>query len=121
MSRYEIAELERELRTLDEPAEALGSGIELTDESDRVELVKHIPEFQEYQRQLKNLIPIRNSVIKRYFDKFKMQKNKREDILSAAEASENFIKGMLGREYVHFTDAIPEIKEFILELEKKEI
>jgi len=28
---------------------------------------------------------------------------------------------MLGREYVHFTDAIPEIKVFLQELEKKEI
>jgi|LakMenEpi03Aug12_release.lakeMendotaPanAssembly.Ray.scaffolds.fasta_scaffold521821_2 hypothetical protein len=45
MSRYEIAELERELRDLDEPPEALGSGVELTDEQDRIELVKHIPEF----------------------------------------------------------------------------
>ena len=120
MLRYEIAELERELRSLDEPAEVLGTGVELTDEADRIELVKHIPEFQEYQRQLKNLIPIRNSVIKRYFDKFKMQKRRREEILAAAEESESFIKGMLGREYVHFTDAIPEIKQFVLELEKKE-
>jgi|LauGreDrversion4_2_1035121.scaffolds.fasta_scaffold481660_1 hypothetical protein len=42
-----------------------------------------------------------------------MQKRKREEILAAAEESESFIKGMLGREYVHFTDAVPEIKEFL--------
>jgi len=28
---------------------------------------------------------------------------------------------MLGREYVHFKDAIPEIKVFLSELEKKEV
>ena len=27
---------------------------------------------------------------------------------------------MMGKEYVHFTEGIPEIKQFLLELEKKE-
>jgi len=66
------------------------------------------------------LIPMRHSTIKRYFDKFKMQKKKREEILQAAEESEPFIKNIMGKEYVHFTDAIPEIKEFLIEHEKKE-
>jgi glycerol-3-phosphate O-acyltransferase len=59
-------------------------------------------------------------VIKRYFDKFKMQKKSREEILAAAEDSEDFVKRMMGKEYVHFTEAIPEIKQFLIELEKKE-
>ena len=66
------------------------------------------------------MIPIRLGVIKRYFDKFKMQKKSREEILAAAEDSEDFIKRMMGKEYVHFTEAIPEIKQFLVELEKKE-
>jgi len=49
-----------------------------------------------------------------------MQKKSREEILAAAEASEDFIKTMMGKEYVHFTEGIPEIKQFLLELEKKE-
>lgn len=49
-------------------------------------------------------------MIKRYFDKFKMQKKSREEILAAAEDSEDFIRKMMGKEYVHFTEAIPEIK-----------
>ena len=49
-----------------------------------------------------------------------MQKKSREDILAAAEDSEDFVKRMMGKEYVHFTEAIPEIKQFLIELEKKE-
>ena len=40
--------------------------------------------------------------------------------MAAAEDSEDFIKRMMGKEYVHFAEAIPEIKQFLLELEKKE-
>jgi hypothetical protein len=48
MSRYEIAELERELRMLDEPEEFTGGAGEQNDQddgSDRTESVKHLPEF----------------------------------------------------------------------------
>jgi hypothetical protein len=66
------------------------------------------------------LIPMRHNVIKRYFEKYKMQKKKREDILKSVEESELFIKTLMGSEYVHFSEAIPEIKEFLMEHEKKE-
>ncbi len=48
-----------------------------------------------------------------------MQKRKRDEILQAAEASEDFVWTMMGKEYVHYLDAIPEIKEFMTEHEKK--
>ena len=65
------------------------------------------------------MIPIRLGTIKRYFDKFKMQKKSREEILAAAEDSEDFIKRMMGKEYFHFTEVIPEIKQFLLLLYKQ--
>jgi len=43
-----------------------------------------------------------------------MQKKSREEILAAAEDSEDFIKRMMGKEYVHFAEAIPEIKQFLI-------
>ena len=108
MSRYEIAELERELRELDEPDEfAAEGGDGLEDEEERLAAIKDDPEFIEYQRQLRNLIPIRHAAIKRYFDKYKMAKQAREDLLAAAEQSEGFVRSMMGKEYVHFTEAIP--------------
>jgi glycerol-3-phosphate O-acyltransferase len=52
--------------------------------------------------------------------KYRYQKKKREDILEMAEDAEELTKQVLGDEYVHFKDAIPEIKEFLVEIERKE-
>lgn len=69
---------------------------------------------------MKILQPIRMGLIKRYFDKYKMQKSKREEILAAAEESESVVRDILGEEYRHFTVLLPEIREFLDEHEKKE-
>ena len=60
-------------------------------------------------------------MIKRFFLKYKYKKTEREEILWCAEQSEEFSRRWLGDEYVHFVDAIPEIKEFLTELEQKEV
>ena len=41
--------------------------------------------------------------------------------LAAAEATEPFLKGALGPDYQHFTEAIPEIGEFLAELQAKQL
>ena len=84
------------------------------------EWVKEKPEFLEYKKQLEYLIPLRHACIKRFFLKNKYNKAFREDILAEAEESEEFIAKFMGDEYVHFIDAIPEIKEFLGELKAKE-
>lgn len=84
------------------------------------EWVKEKPEFLEYKKQLEYLIPLRHACIKRFFLKNKYHKAWREDILAEAEESEEFIAKFMGDEYVHFIDAIPEIKEFLEELKAKE-
>lgn len=66
--------------------------------------VKDDPDFIEYVNQLKALIPVRNGVIRRYFEKYKYQKKKREGILAAALESEEFIAKLLGDEYVPLLD-----------------
>ena len=85
MSRLEIADLERELRELDDPIE------------DKVprEVAEAHPEFIAYRKQLEALVPIRIGIIKRYWEKNKMQKRKRDEILAAAEESEAFMKEIL--------------------------
>jgi len=50
-----------------------------------------MPEYLEYKKQIELLIPIRLGVIKRYWEKNKMNKRKREDILKSAEESEAFL------------------------------
>jgi len=81
MSRLEIAELERELRELDDPV----------DDNEPKDVVRLMPEYLEYKKQIELLIPIRLGVIKRYWEKNKMNKRKREDILKSAEESEAFL------------------------------
>lgn len=69
---------------------------------------------------MRQMQPVRLGIIKRYWDKYKYQKKKRESILAALQESEEYTKKVLKDEYVHFMDAIPEIKEFLAELEAKE-
>lgn len=66
-----------------------------------------------YKRQMENFLPVRNGVIKRYFDKYKYQRKKREELIGQLEESDQFVKRMMGTDYVHFMDQIPEIKEFL--------
>jgi len=54
--------------------------------------------------------PIRWGVIKKFFNKFKYNKEKRDLVLSLVEESEESIKEVMLDEYVHFLDAIPEIR-----------
>ena len=82
--------------------------------------VKESPEYAEYRKQLEYLIPLRLACIKRFFLKNKYHKAYREEILADAEESEEFIARFMGDDYVHFVDAIPEIKEFLEELKAKE-
>lgn len=56
---------------------------------------------------------MRHGIIKKYFLRFKWQKKKRDLVLELAEDAEEFTKEVLGDEYVHFKEAIPEIKDFL--------
>jgi ribosome-binding factor A len=67
------------------------------------------------------IVPIRLGIIKRYFDKYKYQKKKRDEIIAALEESEEQIREVLGdKEYVHYSEAIPEIGQFLNEVREKE-
>jgi len=78
MSRYEIADLEKELRAITSPEQYAADQeqerlkIDATgDILDPLAQVKHIPEFQEYQRQMRAFMPVRNGIFLRYFNKYK--------------------------------------------------
>ena len=70
MSRFEIAELEQMLREIDEPDEFVPD-----------EEMYASEEYKDLKAQMKAIQPIRHSVIKKYFMKYKWQKRKRENIL----------------------------------------
>jgi hypothetical protein len=110
MSRQEIAELQQDMEDHDNPT--------FLDD----DVVRQSPEFLDLQRQMENIVPLRHKWIKAYFDKYKNQPKKREMILDAAEESEQYTKLVLGEEkYVHFMDAIPEIKDFMDSLQEENV
>lgn len=61
---------------------------------------------------------MRHGVIKRYFEKYKYRKNCRNEIIEAAEATEDVLQEVLGKDHVHFLDANPEIREFMEQVNK---
>lgn len=66
--------------------------------------------------------PIRHGIFKKYFDKYKYNKVRRELLIKTIEESEESVVDVLGPsgEYVHFLDAIPEMRTFLAEIEAKE-
>ena len=89
----------------DKPAKFEIPNIQFTD-LDRIKYakVKDDPDFIEYLDQLKALMPMRNGIIRRYFEKYKYQKKKREAVLAAALESEEFIAKLMGDNYVPLLD-----------------
>lgn len=109
MSRFEIAELEQMLKEIDEPDEFIPD-----------EEIYGSPEFKELKEQMKLMQPIRHGIIRRYLEKYKWQRKKREDILRCVEATEDAPKEILGEDYIHFLDAMPDYKKFLEELAEKD-
>lgn len=60
-------------------------------------------------------------MIRRYFNKYKWQRKKRDEILAMAEDAEEFTKEVLREDYVHFLDAMPDVKEFLEKMKQKDL
>jgi hypothetical protein len=78
------------------------------------------PKLAMYRDHMRNLLPLRRGIIRRYFHKFKYQKSKREEILAAAMETEPWLEEFMRDEYVPLLDQMPEVKKFLHEIEKKE-
>jgi len=77
MSRYEIAELEHELKTMNDPDVEEDE----VDESVKVEELMKDPEYRKFMEEMQRLCKLRHGVIKRYFEKNKYKKNARNEII----------------------------------------
>lgn len=64
--------------------------------------------------------PIRHGLFKRFFNKFKYQKKKRERLLAVIEESEALPREVLRDEFVSFMQALPEIPEFLAQMEARD-
>ena len=109
MSRFEIEELEVMLRDLEEPETFVPDDEMFASE-----------EFKELRAQMKAIMPIRHVWMRKYLDKYKWSKEKREELIQMFEESEEQAAEILGDEYVHFLDTMPDIKQFIESLKGKD-
>ena len=85
MSRHELAELEAELKEI---ATAGGEEEEVQATEEQMAEMRKDPKYVRYFEKIKRLQKIRHNVIKRYFDMHKYKRNTRNEIIQAAEDSE---------------------------------
>ena len=78
-----------------------------------IEAQKKNPMYHKMLKKLKQLQKLRHIVIKSYFEKHKYKKNHRNEIIQAAEETEESLQEYLREDYVRFMDAYPEIREFM--------
>jgi len=81
--------------------------------AEAIEAMRSTPEYKRMTQMLIVLQKMRHGVIKRYFDKYKYRKNHRNEIIQAAEETENAFRETLKEDFVHLFDAYPEIREFL--------
>ena len=116
MSRYEIAELEKEIQELNSAVDE-----DVTQTEAEVKAMRATPEYRRFLEKVKILQKMRHGVIKRYFDKHKYKKNNRNEIIAQAEESEVHLREILQDEHIHFMDAYPEIREFLAQVNKDQV
>ena len=83
MSRYELAEFEKELREMDKMDDGEEEEVmELTEQD------KDDPAYRLFMQKMHGLVKLRHGVIKRYFEKNKYRRAARNEIVQAAEETE---------------------------------
>eukprot|EP00344_Euplotes_crassus_P003039 CAMPEP_0197012702 /NCGR_PEP_ID=MMETSP1380-20130617/63410_1 /TAXON_ID=5936 /ORGANISM="Euplotes crassus, Strain CT5" /LENGTH=342 /DNA_ID=CAMNT_0042436377 /DNA_START=126 /DNA_END=1154 /DNA_ORIENTATION=- len=82
---------------------------------------KKQPEYIRCREELLKLQPMRHDIIRKYWELNKNSEEAKYEIVRMADETEDFTKKMLGDDYIHYKDAIPEIPEFLerMEFEKK--
>jgi len=129
MSRYELQKLERFLRLDDEgmllePEAAefhIKEELQQFDENgeplSKEEIFKQTHDFKEIQGQLRNLQPIRMGVFKKYWNKFKYNRQRREYMVEVFDSADVQVQLYLGDEYVNWRDEIEGAREFLADME----
>ena len=77
------------------------------------------PEFISLKKELLLLQPMRHDVIRKYWNLNKNSEVGRMKILKYAEQTEEFTKYVLEEDYIYYRDAIPEIDEFLEQVERE--
>ena len=126
MSRYELQELEQYMRKME-----LGEDDELTEEEevldeegvpiDKEVIFKQTDYFIEAKQEIRKLQPMRIGVFKKYWEKFKFNKSRRENMIELFDEADEQVKFYLEDEFRSWRDEIPGVREFIRNISTKSV
>lgn len=124
MSRYEIQEVERLLKLEQEEDQKADAAPEDDyDEEgnliDKLAIYKQTEEYQTTLAQIRKLQPMRIAYFKRFWDKFKYNKARREYLIEQMDKTSEQVAYYLGDEYKDWRDEIPGAREFLKQIETK--
>lgn len=127
MSRYELQELEQALKEEEMEDEELSEEEEevVLDEHgnpiDKEVLWRQTDEYKEIKAELLKLQPMKVGVYKRYWDKFKYNKARREHMIELFDNADEQTKYYLQEEYVNWRDEIPGVRDFLKQVQTKKV
>ena len=78
-------------------------------------------EYKAIQEQVHRLQPMRVGAFKRYWDRFKLNKNKREEIMQMFDEADEQAKFYYGEDFKGWRDEIEGAREFLNEVHKEKI
>jgi len=76
-------------------------------------------EFKKTQAEIRKLQPFRIAVFKRYWDKFKYNKTRREQLIQTIDDADEQVAFYLGDEYRNWKDEIPGCRDFLKAVQEK--
>jgi len=130
MSRYELTELERIMRMTEEEIElaAVEEIAKLDNVIDkngklltRLEAYRISDEFTDLRDEIRKLQPMRIGIFKRYWDKFKYNKDRRETLVEMFDTADEQVEFYLEKEHKSWRDEIPGVRKFLSEISTKKI
>ena len=123
MSRYELQELERYMKQAEESLGQEEKQEVLFDEDgnplSKQEMLLQDKEYLATREEIRKLQPMRIGVFKRYWDKFRFNKTRRQYLIEMFDETDKQIEFYLGDEYKNWRDEIPGTRQFLKELESK--
>lgn len=127
MSRHELGELERVLREKEiEEQERLERGSDAESEEEQLSAtdlaaLMETPDFFEIREEVLKLQPMRIATFKKYWEKFKYNKTRREKLVEMFDESDEQVKFWMGDHFVEWQDEIEGVRVFLDELKRKKL
>ena len=116
MTEEEQEALEQaELEAIEDMVDELGNPLSKT------EAYKRTEEFKSLAAEVKQLQPMRIGVFKRYWDKFKYNRQRRELLIEMFDTADEQVKFYLRDDFRSWKDEIPGVREFLAEIQHKQV